>query len=62
MTWGCLMGWDGVNPFAEPFFTRVYKRSSGLALVANRCRNEGPQCFHKEEHFSVCCWPCQVLC
>lgn len=41
MPWGCLMGWDGVNPFAKPFFTGVYKRSSGLGLVANRCRNEG---------------------
>lgn len=27
-------GWDGVNLFAEPFFTEVYKRSSGIALVA----------------------------
>lgn len=35
MPWGCLMGWDGVNPFAEPIFTGVYKRSSGLALIAN---------------------------
>ena len=34
MTWRCLMGWDGVNLFAEPLFTEVYKRSSGLALAA----------------------------